>query len=193
MLSAIYDNATGGMDNFVAAPSGVGYAIPGKFPNFVARSHPAGVTHDQFVSDSSSDSSSVDTDAVGSSMGGGDPSLEAFCNLTAAFMGKADMRVVNYIADTDCSPECTDPMLAQDQIDAVVLYHGVFVRAYAGARRHNVHLPTHSRVHTRMHNPLVLAVAHPLNGSNCVCWHTPAHVDGLHTTNAQRNAQPEKW
>jgi hypothetical protein len=78
------------------------YGIPGKFPG---------------VSSSSSSSSSADVAGIG----GGDPSLEAFCNLTAAFMAKTDLKVVNYIADDDCSPSCTDPMLVQDQVDAVIL------------------------------------------------------------------------
>jgi len=95
VLSSFYNNATPGTDCFVAAPSGVGYAIPGKFPQDHLRS-----------------------------TAGGDPSLSAFANLTNEFMHKADLRLVNYIADTDCSPSCTDPMLALGVADGVILYHG---------------------------------------------------------------------
>lgn len=101
VLSSFYRNMST-MDAFIAAPSGVGYAIPGKFPH--TQSEQSGDGRD--------------------GTNGSDPSLQAFTDLTSSFLGKADMSVVNYIADSNCAPECTDPMLAHDNIDSVLLYYG---------------------------------------------------------------------
>lgn len=43
--------------------------------------------------------------------------------------GKADLSIVNVIADEECDPDCTAPMLSHDNLNAVLLYFG---NAYVG-------------------------------------------------------------
>ncbi len=101
------------------------YNIPGKLPggsSAVGAGADGEVAAVANIFDATTTSSTGHHAANGDVDGdGGDPSLAAFCNLTASFMAKTDLRVVNYIADDDCSPHCTDPMLAHDQVDAVIL------------------------------------------------------------------------
>ncbi len=56
-------------------------------------------------------------------------SLAQFAGLTSAFLGKADLHIVNTISNEDCDPNCTMPLLGQPNIDAVFLYFG---NAYCG-------------------------------------------------------------
>lgn len=61
--------------------------------------------------------------------GSGGDSLAAFAALTAEFMAKADLRIVNAITDGECAPDCVSPFLGYDNIDAVFEYFG---SAYCG-------------------------------------------------------------
>jgi hypothetical protein len=50
--------------------------------------------------------------------------LAAFAQLTAEFVNKSDLRIVNLLADTDCDVPCAAPFLQLPEIDGVFLYEG---------------------------------------------------------------------
>jgi hypothetical protein len=102
---------------FVAGPSGVGYYIPEKVPSQEVDGI-ASLTATMMVC-------TVDCVVVRVC----EPSfaITQFCVLPS--QDKADLSIVNVIADEECDPGCTSPMLANDNLDAVFLYYG---NAYVG-------------------------------------------------------------